>query len=98
MAKKTDEEVREVIDNFKAAKDLKVEMNQELQDFGRKKLKEGLKKLTERQQGLFMQMYAFGSREKSIEIIVDNMHDEQIDWAMTQVQNTIDKNIKLSYT
>jgi len=68
-------------------------MNKELQDFGRKRLKEGLAQCSEKQQALFKQMYAFKNRHKSIEYCVDNMPEGKIDWAMQQVERTLSKEL-----
>lgn len=88
----TDDKVREITNDLKPIKDLEVGMNQELQDFGRKKLKEGLAKCTEGQQAKFKQMYSFENRKQSIEYAVDHMPDNKIDWAMQQVEKTVLKN------
>jgi len=72
--------------------DIMKEMNKELRDFGRKKLKEGLAKCTEKQQALFKQMYAFENRQESVDYAVDHMQEDKISWAMEQVEKTVLKN------
>lgn len=81
-------------------------MNKELSEFARSTLKKGLKQLTKKQQGLFKRMYASWSRDVSITMtspteemlsididkVVDEMLDENLDWAMIQVDNTVSKN------
>ena len=66
-------------------------MNEELQNFGRTKLKEGLAKCNEGEQLMFKRMYAHGDIGKSIDDVVDDMEEEKISHAMTQVQSTLDK-------
>lgn len=80
-------------------------MNEQLQKFARKTLKDGLAKCTEDQQVLFKRMYipwAFGiinenrkltDEELATQIndVVDKMPDDKLDWAMQQVQRTLDE-------
>ena len=73
-------------------------MNKELQEFARKKLKEGLVKCTEGELRLFKQMYSYPDISKlkssllaSIDDVVDFMPEDKLDWAMTQVKNTLKK-------
>ena len=48
-----------------------------------------LAKCTEKQQQLFKQMYAFENMDKDINYAVDNMNAEKLDWAMTQLNRTL---------
>ncbi len=66
-------------------------MNNELDNFARESLKDSLAKCTEAEQRLFKQMYAFENINDSIDKAVDNMPSEKLDWAMQQVQRTLDK-------
>lgn len=66
-------------------------MNDQLQLYAREKLKDNLVKCTEGQQLLFKRMYANGNFDQSITDVVDNMKAEKLDWAMQQVERTIDK-------
>ena len=74
-------------------------MNETFKNEGRKILKNLLSKCTEKQQNLFKRMYSGYGREKSEEFkmnldinnVVDNMDAEKIDFAITQVENTINK-------
>lgn len=66
-------------------------MNEQLSNYAKNFLKEGLSKCTEGEQHRFKQMYANGNFNLSIEEVVDNMPDEKLDWAMQQVQSTLDK-------
>ena len=66
-------------------------MNKQLQQFARNTLKEGLAKLPVSYQTTFKRMYSHKDLEKSINSIIDSMPSEQLDWAMIQVQNSLDK-------
>jgi len=66
-------------------------MNKELQAIARETLKGGLSKCTEAQQYLFKRMYSHEDLNKSINDVVDDMEADRLDWAMTQVQRTLDK-------
>jgi len=54
-------------------------------------LKELLSQCTEPQQHLFKRMYSHKNVELSINEVVDNLDDDKVDWAFTQVENTIKK-------
>jgi hypothetical protein len=60
-------------------------MNQQLQDFARATIKEGLAKLPSGWQNKFWLMYGE----------VDEMPPEKLDWAMTQVANSLRKYEKM---
>lgn len=66
-------------------------MNNQLQDYARDILKEGLAQLPKSNQLLFKRMYSHKNIEANINDIVDNMLEEKLDWAMQQVQRTLDK-------
>ncbi len=66
-------------------------MNNELEAFARTSLKENLAKCTEGQQFIFKRMYSHGDVNKEINQVVDDMSISKLDWAMQQVQRTIDK-------
>ena len=66
-------------------------MNNQLQAFARKTLKEGLAQLPEGWQRRFKQMYAFGNLDTDIKAVVDNMPNDKLDWAMQQVENSLAK-------
>ena len=66
-------------------------MNSELQQFARNQLKIKLAKCTEKQQRFFKQMYAHGNLELSINDVIDKMDNDKLDWAMQQVQTTLNK-------
>lgn len=67
-------------------------MNNELQEFARNRLKEGLKKCTEAQQQLFKRMYCPHDLERPVDAVVDGMPADKLDWAMDQVRRTVEKN------
>jgi len=74
-------------------------MNKELQDFARASLKSGLSQLPESWHRTFKLMYARDGGKRSIEDsvampindVVDLMSADQLDWAMQQVGNSINK-------
>lgn len=74
-------------------------MNKKLQDFARAELKDGLAKLPEENNRTFKLMYARDNGKRSvadavampINDVVDCMPPEQLDWAMQQVQSSLDK-------
>lgn len=66
-------------------------MNDELQAHARDILKDGLTRCTKKSQQFFKRMYAHGNLELSIAEVVDQMEPEKLDWAMEQVQRTLDK-------
>ena len=66
-------------------------MNQQIQDFARQELKTGLAKLPESNQLLFKRMYSHANLDASIDDAVDNMPEDKLDWAMQQVERTLEK-------
>jgi hypothetical protein len=64
-------------------------MNEMMSNYARKWLKENLAKLTEGAQHKFKQMYAKGKLKLDINAVVDAMDDEKLDWAMKQVERTL---------
>ena len=66
-------------------------MNAQLQKFARDTLKEGLSRLPESNQLLFKKMYSHTDLGRSINDIVDSMSEEYLDWAMVQVDNSLNK-------
>jgi hypothetical protein len=75
-------------------------MNQQLQDFARASLKEGLAQLLPKNHRIFALMYGRKDGKRSVEDavampyadIVDEMEPEKLDWAMQQVQRSIEDN------
>ena len=66
-------------------------MNKQLQKFARQELKDGLSKLPESNQIIFKKMYSDKDLNKNINDVVDLMHEDKLDWAMQQVQRSLDK-------
>ena len=64
-------------------------MNEQLAQFARQTLKDGLQLCTSQQNHMFKLMYANRQPELTIDQIVDNMEEDKLDWAMQQVQNSI---------
>lgn len=52
---------------------------------------EKLKTCTDKEQELFKKMYAGGDLTKPIEAVVRAMPEEKMDWALTQIENTLKK-------
>lgn len=69
-------------------------MNQQLQDFARATLRDGLSKLSEREHLLFKRMYSHKDLTLDINKVVDNMPESKLDWAMQQVRNSLEKKRK----
>jgi len=63
-------------------------MNNQLQEFARKTLLEGLGKLPESNQMFFIQLYSHNNLKASIEDVVAKMPADKLDGAMQQVSNT----------
>lgn len=66
-------------------------MNSKMQEFARDTLKKGLAELPEKSHLLFKRMYSFEDLGADINDVIDNMPEEKLDWAMQQVQRSIDK-------
>lgn len=71
-------------------------MNDKLQQFARQSIKDGLAKLPEKAHQVFKKMY--GGKQSVAECIaldinevVDSMPENSLDWAMRQVQRSLDK-------
>lgn len=66
-------------------------MNNSVQDFVRNQLKSGLAKLPENWLFTFKRMYSHDNLEATIDEIVDNLQEDKLDWALTQVENSLKK-------
>lgn len=64
-------------------------MNNQIQEFARKTLKEGLSQLPEGHQIKFKRMYSPESLDAPISDVVDWMPEDKLDWAMQQVEYSI---------
>ena len=67
-------------------------MNNELQIFARSTLKKNLAKCPESQQFIFKRMYSHLNLDLDINEVVNKMSEDKLDWAMQQVQRSVDKN------
>jgi len=65
-------------------------MNDQIQKFARDTLKSGVAKLPEKNQLLFKRMYHQKDLDANINDVVDGISEDRLDWAMQQVQRTID--------
>jgi len=68
-------------------------MNKTLIEFAKNNLKENLARCTEAEQHRFKQMYSHKNLEANINDVVDNMPEDRLDWAMQQVQRSVDKKL-----
>lgn len=74
-------------------------MNNQLQEYARDNLKEGLSQLPNGWQDKFKLMYARDNGSRSVEDaiamsindVVDQIPADKLDWAMTQVENSLEK-------
>ena len=66
-------------------------MNNQLEDYTRQKIKEGLLKLPKDCQKFFKRMYSSQNLELPVNEVVDNMPGEKLGWALTQVKNTLNR-------
>ena len=67
-------------------------MNAELSTYARTFLKENIAKCTEGEIHVFKMMYSPTNPGLDIDKVVDKMPDEKLDWAMSQVKNTMKNN------
>lgn len=65
-------------------------MNKALKEFARQNLKDGLAKLPKYSRLLFKKMYSHDDLDKNINDVVDDMDESKLDWAMQQVQRSLD--------
>lgn len=74
-------------------------MNEQLQRYARESIKSGLTKLSPENHRIFKLMYARDNGEISVDdslamdinLVVDQIPEDKLDWAMQQVQRTLDK-------
>ncbi len=64
-------------------------MNEKIENFARQEIKNGLSKLPESNQLMFKRMYNKGNLNTDINEVVDNMPEEKLDWALQQVERTL---------
>ncbi len=65
-------------------------MNKSLQEHARKELKFGLVQLSEKNHLLFKRMYSPNDLKADINVVVDMIPEDRLDWAMQQVQRSLD--------
>lgn len=65
-------------------------MNRKLARFAKQQLREDLQKCTDDQRHLFKRLY--GDPNDDIEDVIDNMNQGDLEWAVTQVENTLNEN------
>lgn len=63
-------------------------MNNQLQAYARKTLKEGLSRCTDQQKHVFKLMYSHKNLNAAIDDVVDAMDEAKLDWAMIQIEET----------
>lgn len=66
-------------------------MNKSVEEFYRTEIKNGLHKLKDEAQDIFKRMYAHTHPTLTIDEVVDKLQVEHLDWALTQVHNTLKK-------
>lgn len=66
-------------------------MNNKLKSFAREELKKGLSQLPDGWHRRFKQMYSPKNLDMDINDVVDKMPEEKLDWAMQQVENSLEK-------
>lgn len=66
-------------------------MNKTIAKFARDQIKAKLALCTEQQQHVFKQMYSHKDLARSIDEAVDAMPDDKLDWALTQIEKTLEK-------
>lgn len=69
--------------------------NRTISNIAKKMLKASLAECTDGQQLMFKRMYSNQNLELPINDAVDQMPDDKIDLAMTQVERTLEKNNEL---
>ena len=63
-------------------------MHKEMEDFARRKIKEGLGVLSEKHRDKFRRIYSHKDLNRPIDEIVDSMPAEHLSQALTQVNNS----------
>lgn len=63
-------------------------MNEQIQEFCRSTLKNGVEKLTDEQKKVFALMYSHKNPDLPLSTIIDRIHESKLDWAMQQISNT----------
>lgn len=66
-------------------------MNKYLEKYARDFIKTGLGTLPESNRLVFARLYSSKAPDRPINDVVNSMPKDQLDWAMMQVQNSVDK-------
>jgi len=66
-------------------------MNNQIQDFARQSIKDGLVQLPQEQQMMFKQMYSHNNLKADINTVIINIPEDKLDWAMQQVERSLKK-------
>lgn len=66
-------------------------MNEVISKFCRDTLINDLARCTDAQRMIFKRMYSHKNTGLPIDVVVDNMPDEKLDWAMQQVSRSLNK-------
>lgn len=66
-------------------------MNNALQEYARNYLKTRLNACTDGEVLVFKRMYSHENLDKDINLVVDDMPEDKLDWAMEQVRRTVEK-------
>ena len=66
-------------------------MNNTVEQFTREEIKTGLKLLPDNWVLMFKRMYSHKNLDADINDVIDSMPSEKLDWALSQVENSISK-------
>ncbi len=66
-------------------------MNKAMIDFARREIKKGLLQLEIKHRVFFKRLYSHGNLDKPTQAIVDDIPEEKLSWALTQIQNSLKK-------
>ena len=69
-------------------------MNKTVVKFIREQIKKGLAQLTDKNRMLFNRMYSYDNLNKPVNEVVDNILEDKLNWALTQVENSLKINNK----
>ena len=64
-------------------------MNSHLSTYARKQIKANIAICSNKAKLLFKRMYSHDNLDKKLNDIIDDMPDDKLSWAMTQLQNTL---------
>ncbi len=69
-------------------------MNKTVVKFIREEIKKGLSQLEDTHRLRFNRMYSYDNLERPVNDVVDSMPEEKLNWALTQVENSLKKEKK----